>query len=1056
MVLDGQNDFVTIFANSLSLGLLKQISFCTLVLSTGFAIAETTHTVPLFLAASNDVRDGFLRLINHSADEAEVEILALDEAGREMGPITLSVEGRHTVHFDSDDLENGDEGDLLSAGVGAGDGDWRLKLTSESDIEVLVYARTSDGFLTTMHDMVPGVENEYEVPIFNPASNNDQVSRLRLINTGEFDASVNITGIDSDGKSPGEIVVLRVAAGTSREVTATELERDGFGQGDGRWRLSVVSDQPLIVVNLLETATGHLINLSSTASSRHVPMFPAASNHGFQGLVRILNRSDESGEVSIKAVDGTGEVYEPIEFVIEAGETAFLSSDDLEQGNADVGLSTGTGAGTGDWHLTFESELDIEVLAYLDFDDGFFTTIHDVTSGTAYRSRVPTFNAPTDNDLVSKLRLVNTGNADATVRIQGIDGSGDWSSVFQVSVASGSVRDLDADQLATGDEATAGMLGEGTGKWQLIVRSDQPVLVLSLIQNADGHVTSLSSAPHDRADIAFKHEQAFATLEEDRYRSIEHYFDSHGWYSNNYELAKYVGYQDLLTRYEYRLPTGRGITVLQAESTHTPDDMGDVMHLFVYGEESSHSRTVAEILTENEGYPLLYTRYSTFSAELDSFHTTTTANLRAFLEDAENPDYYPSTSYEDIPLAPAKLLNVSNTNGGGAAITRRFDKFVEENDLVACTAHSSLQSGNVTTSGMAYNSIVVGQKYQNIFAFDGARHNDHGSPRYKPDITARSSFAATSYSSPQVCSAAALLLERAKLDPVLSNAYHSIAIKSILMAGATRFNYSVAVEWDNVSPVDPLFMNGQWERTSDELPTSPKYGAGALNVFTAYEILSAGEFDGGFDEDIGLMGWDYARDLTEGDAVKYQLTVAEDVMFSAVLVWHRYIDDDWLSYLPDYDLAVFDEGGSRIAYSNNNAANVELVEVELEQGSYTMEVQVVSDGDSPDSLNYGLAWVNRAICDRPEGFRIDGNDAYWSLTWNEPEDPYCRKYRLEVRSGSEESDEIEAEVFLDINTYSYTKSDDTLDRYFRLSNYPNDGSVSYRYPSSVTRAVGEH
>ncbi|MCY3857611.1 MAG: hypothetical protein OXG25_01740 [Gammaproteobacteria bacterium] len=1051
-----KNEFVTILANSHWLRLLKQFGLCTLVIPSGFVVAETTHTVPLFLAASNDARDGFLRLINHSADEADVEILAFDEAGREMGPISLSMEGRHTVHFDSDDLENGDTDDLLSEGVGSGDGDWRLELTSESDIEVLVYVRTSDGFLTTMHDTVPGAENEYQVAIFNPASNVDQISRLRLINAGELDASVSITGIDVDGESPGEIVTLDVAAGTSRDVTAAELESDGLGDGDGRWRLSVESDQPLIVLNLLETSTGHLINLSSNASSRRVPMFPNASNHGFQGLVGMLNRSDESGEVSITAVDSTGEAYEPVELVIQAGETAYLSSDDLEQGNADIGLSTGIGAGTGDWHLTFESELDIQINTYLEFDNGFFTSIHDVASGTEFRSRVPTFNAQTDSDLVSKLRVVNTGDSIATVRIQGIDDSGDWSSVVAVSIPDGSVADLDAGQLETGDEALAGMLGEGTGDWQLIVRSDQPVLVLSLLQNRDGQVTSLSSAPYDRAEIAFEHEQTFTTLVGDRYRSIEHSFDSYGWYTNNYELAKYVGYQDLLTRYEHRLPTGRGITVLQAESTHTPEDIGDVMHLFEYGEESRHSRTVAEILTENKSYPLLYTRYSTFSAELDSFHTTTTANLRAFLVDEDQSNSYPLVSYDDIPVAPAKLLNVSNTNGGGAATTRRFDKFVEENDLVACTAHSSLPSGNVTTSGMAYNSIVVGQKYQNTFAFDGAKHNDHGSPRYKPDITARSSLAATSYSSPQVCSAAALLLERAKLDPLLSNAYRSVTIKSILMAAATRFNYRIAVEWDNVSPVDPLFMNGPWERTSDELPTSPKYGAGALNVFTAYEILSAGEFDGGFDEDIGMLGWDYARDLTEGDAVEYQLTVEEDVMFSAVLVWHRHIDDDWLSYLPDYELEVFDEGGSRVAYSNNNTSNVELVEVELEQGSYTMEVRVVSDGDNPDSLNYGLAWVNKATCDRPEGFQIDGNDAYWSLTWDAPEDPYCRKYRLEIRSGSEESDEIEAEVFLDVNAYSYSKPDDTLDRYFRLSNYPNDGSVSYRYPSSVTRAVGEH
>ena len=39
-------------------------------------------------------------------------------------------------------------------GVGSGEGDWRLKLTSLLEIEVLAYARTEDGFLTAMHDLM--------------------------------------------------------------------------------------------------------------------------------------------------------------------------------------------------------------------------------------------------------------------------------------------------------------------------------------------------------------------------------------------------------------------------------------------------------------------------------------------------------------------------------------------------------------------------------------------------------------------------------------------------------------------------------------------------------------------------------------------------------------------------------------------------------------------------------------------------------------------------------------------------------------------------------------
>ena len=60
-----------------------------------------------------------------------------------------------------------------------------MLLTSELDLEVLAYMRTADGFLTSLHDRVPESESGYRVVTFNPGSNANQVSVLRLINPGE-------------------------------------------------------------------------------------------------------------------------------------------------------------------------------------------------------------------------------------------------------------------------------------------------------------------------------------------------------------------------------------------------------------------------------------------------------------------------------------------------------------------------------------------------------------------------------------------------------------------------------------------------------------------------------------------------------------------------------------------------------------------------------------------------------------------------------------------------------------------------------------------------------
>ena len=44
------------------------------------------------------------------------------------------------------------------------------------------------GFLTSMHDGVPWDGKSHTVPIFNPASNSNRVSGLRLFNHGSMEA----------------------------------------------------------------------------------------------------------------------------------------------------------------------------------------------------------------------------------------------------------------------------------------------------------------------------------------------------------------------------------------------------------------------------------------------------------------------------------------------------------------------------------------------------------------------------------------------------------------------------------------------------------------------------------------------------------------------------------------------------------------------------------------------------------------------------------------------------------------------------------------------------
>ena len=233
--------------------------------------ATTIHTVGLFPAAADSKgRQGFVRVINRTELDGEVKVEAIDDAGEMRPPATLEIAAGRTVHFNSGDLENGNAGKGLSDGVGApGSGDWRLRLSSTLDLQVLAYIRTEDGFLTSMHDVAPADESGHRVVTFNPGKNVDQESLLRVVNPGEDAAEVRIEGIDDNGQAPGEAVVVSVAARASRTLSAAQIESGegvtsgALGKGRGKWQLAVTAERPIEVMSLLSSPTGHLTNLST-------------------------------------------------------------------------------------------------------------------------------------------------------------------------------------------------------------------------------------------------------------------------------------------------------------------------------------------------------------------------------------------------------------------------------------------------------------------------------------------------------------------------------------------------------------------------------------------------------------------------------------------------------------------------------------------------------------------------------------------------------------------------------------------------------------------------
>ena len=112
------------------------------------------------------------------------------------------------------------------------------------------------------------------VPVFNPGSNPDQVSQLRLVNPDSVPVAVHIEGVDDDGVISELSITL--PPGLALTATAQDLEsgeptgwplgavlEGSLGDGTGKWQLILTADAPVIVMSLLESPTGHLSNLSA-------------------------------------------------------------------------------------------------------------------------------------------------------------------------------------------------------------------------------------------------------------------------------------------------------------------------------------------------------------------------------------------------------------------------------------------------------------------------------------------------------------------------------------------------------------------------------------------------------------------------------------------------------------------------------------------------------------------------------------------------------------------------------------------------------------------------
>ena len=119
---------------------------------------------------------------------------------------------------------------------------------------------------------------------------------------------------------------------------------------------------------------------------------------------------------------------------------------------------------------------------------------------------VSIFNPGSNTAIRSLLRIINPGASTATITITGLDDLAfPHKAPVSVHIAGGQAGHVWSTQLEE--------MGFGDGKWQLLIESNRPIYVMSLLVMASGHLTNLSdwgrpspALRGSRPSVPFRHQ----------------------------------------------------------------------------------------------------------------------------------------------------------------------------------------------------------------------------------------------------------------------------------------------------------------------------------------------------------------------------------------------------------------------------------------------------------------------------------------------------------------------------------------------------------------------
>lgn len=467
--------------------------------------------IPMANPASNQTRQSVIRFVNLSDESNSIEVVAIDDLGMTNAEsISINLLARQSLEISIRDFESGLDLNNTNAGFCNGSGKWQLIALSHQPFEVSSILNTAGELPSEINSVVPKFGDYYKINFFNPSSNQDRLSFIRIVNNEQRSGTVQLRAIDDSGMTYEPQTIL-MAPLTSSQINASDLENGnaqkgldlGIGDGDGKWRLTAHSDLDLSIMSLVRIQGGFLQNMSRPAPGSSDGLekvlnlvFPA-SDTTVTSFIRVVNESEEMNVVQINAVDELGQPGPggAVSMTLSPSESRQFKAVDLEHGNLEKGLFGAIGEGAGNWRITLVSEYPFEAMSLIRDAEGLLSNLSSAyISGESGVAIDRVYGA--DDDTSSILRFSNPSGIGTMVTVSGIDENGITSSEDQLSFSLESqILELSSDELESGNAGKGinGRLGDGSGTWRLTVSSEREVYVQHLIRTSGGQLINVSS-----------------------------------------------------------------------------------------------------------------------------------------------------------------------------------------------------------------------------------------------------------------------------------------------------------------------------------------------------------------------------------------------------------------------------------------------------------------------------------------------------------------------------------------------------------------------------------